>query len=325
MLPFFIEDSEGNIFFAFNKINNLYLCFPKIIKNVKGKSYNEWYTKEINSLRKNYCHLEGLDENIYLVKKEDVCKIYDPLSFVSNKEYHNLDYGLDYLVFDVIKKISNFFEISINDIGIEGSILLGNYNEKSDIDILVYGKTNAKKIQNNFSNFDLVDDIKFFNDLEATQYVVKRIDCGFGNDIDTLKKQFYRRYYGFINNKQFSIVCVPYENNDGYVNLNRKIAFENIYEGYITIKDDDNSCIVPSIYKGIDNKNEEYIIEVYNHYGINQVKQGEKIFIRGKKYKLKENNKNIIIIGFWNNIEERFDLYEKKVFYKHFKEFDQEK
>lgn len=42
MLPIFIKDKRNTVFFAFNQINNSYLCFPKIVENYKGKSYNEW-------------------------------------------------------------------------------------------------------------------------------------------------------------------------------------------------------------------------------------------------------------------------------------------
>lgn len=310
MVPLFIQTSDKVIWFAFNKINHDYICFPKKVENYKGKNYSEWYDKSIIKLRKYKKKIDGLAENVYVVNEYEIVKKYDPVKFVKEKKYITLKYNLNNYVDTILNAIHDFFSIDFDDIGIEGSLLLDCYNENSDIDILVFGKVNAKKIQKNFKNFEICKVITLFDEQNAYEYVEKRKNCGYGNNVELLKKQFLRRYYGFVCGKQFSIVCVPYEFKDGYINLNRKIKFDSIHEGVLKIINDDNSCMIPSIYEAVDEKNERYIIEIFNHYGINQVKIGEKVFVKGKKYMDCYNNESIIILSFWSNVKERFDLYE---------------
>lgn len=244
------------------------------------------------------------------MNEKNIIKKYDSLNFVKEKKFLLLKYNFDIYVETILNAINDFFDIDYNDIGIEGSILLNCYKESSDIDILVFGKENAKKIQNKFFEFDKYNNISLFSREQSIEYVSKRKICGYGYNVESLLKQFKRRYYGFVFDKQFSIVCVPYESKEGYINLNRKLIFSGVFEGFLTIIGDDNSCIIPSTYYGIDNEKNFYSIEIYNHYGLNQVKKNEKIFVRGKKYKNKYDDKEVIILSFWSGIEERFDLYE---------------
>ena len=44
----------------------------------------------------------------------------------------------------------NELGIALDDIGIEGSILIEGYQENSDIDIVVKGNASVKKLQENF-------------------------------------------------------------------------------------------------------------------------------------------------------------------------------
>lgn len=310
MVPNFIQTKDDIIWFTFNKIDNNFLCFPKKIGKYKGKKYSEWFNKPIDILSKYKKKIDGLDEKVYIVNQKQIKKVYDPLKFVEDKKYLNLKFNLDYYVEYIVKSINDFFDIELSSIGIEGSILLECYKESSDIDILVYGKENAKKIQNKFDKFNKYKGITLFNEEQANEYVEKRKECGYGNNIEIMKKQFFRRYYGFVFGKQFSVVCVPYEFGDGYINLNRKIKYIDTYEGILKITNDDNSCLIPSRYIAKDINNKEYKIEVYNHYGINQAKNNELVFVKGKKYKDIKENDEIIILSFWSNIEERFDLYE---------------
>lgn len=310
MVPKFIRTTDNIIWFAFNKIDDDYLCFPKKIGNYKGKKYSEWYENKIDELKKYRKKIDGLDEIVYMVNEKDIVKKYDSLKFVKDKEYLSLKYNLNYCVETIIKAINDFFDIPFDDIGVEGSILLDCYKDDSDIDILVFGKSNAKKIQRKFKNFQNYKDVVLFNENQISKYIEERKDCGYGNNYKLLKKQFLRRYYGFVHGKQFSIVCVPYEFENGYINLNRMIKFENNFEGVLIVTNDDNSCIVPSIYEAVDTNGKKYTIEIFNHYGINQIKKGEKVLVKGKEYRDYSNNNAIIILSFWSNVKERFDLYE---------------
>lgn len=312
MLPYFIKTIDNIIWFAINRVNDKYLCIPKYLKSYKGKSYVEWYSNDISiELEKYYKKLDGLGEFVFLVGANDIIEKYDPLQFLNEIHQYKLKYNFEYYVLTLVKYISEFFEIKKEHIGIEGSLLLNKYYKNSDIDILIYGKENSKKIQHKFLDFNNYNgEVNLFDEKTAAKYMEERFDCGFGNNLEVAQKQFLRRYYGFISNKQFSIVCVPYENKSGYIDLNRNLKYLGQFEDVLKIVNADNSCVVPSTYIGMNKKGIEYTIEVYNHYGINQLKTNEKAYISGNLYLNEKTGEKIIIIAFWNKNRGRMDLYE---------------
>ena len=56
-------------------------------------------------------------------------------------------------------------------------------------------------------------------------------------------------------NQQFSIVCVPYEEKDGYIDLDRKLDNKKVFKKKLKVIDDTYSSIIPAIYKCIDEDN----------------------------------------------------------------------
>lgn len=311
MVPCFLKTKDNIIWFAINKINDEYLCFPKYINNYKGKKYTEWFDYKNNILKKYLKIQKGLDEKVYLVSEKDIFKFYSPTKFLQELDKKTLNYDFNKKIYDIVCFISKYFGINQKFIGVEGSLLLNKYKENSDIDILVYGIENAKKIQKNFFTINKSNqNIRLFSKEESMKYIKDRMDCGFGKNLNLSLKQFKRRFYGFTDDTQFSIVCVPIVEKDGYIDLNRQIKFIENYEGILTISNDYYSCIVPSIYKGIDDNGAEYKIEIFNHYGINQAKVGEKVYIKGKAYEDLNSGEKIIILSFWSGLKERFDLYE---------------
>ena len=184
--------------------------------------------------------------------------------------------------------------------------LFGNFLGKADEWVKYSEKMSffsKEKLLSYFGKFEIM----YFAEMK---YIKDRMDCGFGKNLNLSLKQFKRRFYGFTDDTQFSIVCVPLVEKDGYIDLNRQIKFIENYEGILTISNDYYSCIVPSIYKGIDDNGAEYKIEIFNHYGINQAKVGEKVYIKGKAYEDLNSGEKIIILSFWSGLKERFDLYE---------------
>ncbi len=309
LIPNFIKTKDNNIWFTINKIDDEYLCFPKFINEHKGKKYKEWYENKNNLIKKYYKKISGLDENVYLVPDNCIVEVYNPVEFIEKIVKKPLKYNYNKYVFEIVNFISTYFNIDKKYIGIEGSLLLEKYKENSDIDILIYGVENAKKVQKSFSKINN-SNIRLFTNEELIKYVEKRLDSGYGKDVEHALKQFKRRFYGFVNNKQFSIVCVPLMEEDGYINLKRNIKFIDYFDDVVTITDDTYSGIVPTIYKGIDSNDIEYRIEIFNHYGINQARLQEKVHIKGKWYLDLDTKEKIIILSFWSGTEERFDVYE---------------
>jgi hypothetical protein len=87
------------------------------------------------------------NKEIIAVPKAEIKTIFVPkmgLSQLVKKE--NPD-TLEKEAISLIKLLSKTSEVSLNQFGIHGSILLGTHNEKSDIDIAIYGHSNFKKVK----------------------------------------------------------------------------------------------------------------------------------------------------------------------------------
>ncbi|MFX1520723.1 MAG: nucleotidyltransferase domain-containing protein [Promethearchaeota archaeon] len=87
------------------------------------------------------------NKEIIAVPKTEIKTIFVPkmgLSQLVKKETPDM---LEKEAISLIKLLSKTSEVSLNQFGIHGSILLGTHNEKSDIDIAVYGSSKFKKVK----------------------------------------------------------------------------------------------------------------------------------------------------------------------------------
>lgn len=302
MIPCFIKTSNNIIFFTFGIIDDKYVCIPKKIDDYKGSNYHQWYQDYyVKLLSKYYHYTDAFACKLYLVSKNDVIDIYDPSEYVQSKKYLQEDKSS--YVKKIIDSICDYFEISPSDIGVEGSHVLNCSTRTSDIDLFVYGFDNSKIIQNNFISFSNYPAISLFSQQQMVKYCQDRINCGFGYDLESVINQFKKRYYGFINNQQFSIVCVPKMNDKGFINLNRNIVYTGFIQKKMLVIDDTYSSIIPAIYKCVDDDGNIYMIEMYNHYGINQAKNGDYLYIQANEYYDVNLSERLVIYGFWNKNE----------------------
>jgi len=125
------------------------------------------------------------NKEIIVVPKPEIKTIFVPkkgFSLLANKE--NPD-KLEKEAISLIKLLSKTSKVPLNNFGIHGSILLGTHNEKSDIDIAVYGASNFKKIK---------DSVRTLESLNPS------IEYLFENKYDTL-----RRNRGLYNSRRFVI------------------------------------------------------------------------------------------------------------------------
>lgn len=321
MLPFFVRTNDDIVWLAVSRIKNSLLTIPKNYKIndgksskiVKGSGYYNWFESTPSILEKYLRYEKGLGEKVFLVDEGKVIEYYDPVDFSINiqkgiandNQLRQAQYLINY--------ISEQFDIEPNSIGIEGSTLLGNYTDNSDIDLLVYGFENARLLKNKLSVFRKLNKTNLFSikekEREKAKILEKCKDLGYGNNDASIFTQFIRRFYGVIENKSFSIIGVPYENGEGYINLNRTLTYIKDFSGVVKIISNKYSCIVPSSYSVEDELGNKYKVEIFNHYGINQAEENERFFIRGKCYSSDiENEGEIIILSFWSKLKERFDL-----------------
>ncbi|MFX1465922.1 MAG: nucleotidyltransferase domain-containing protein [Promethearchaeota archaeon] len=125
------------------------------------------------------------NKEIIVVPKPEIKTIFVPkkgFSQLINKENPDL---LEKEAISLIKLLSKTSEVPLNNFGIHGSILLGTHNEKSDIDIAVYGYSNFKKVK---------DSVRALVSLNPS------IEYLFENKYDML-----RRNRGLCNSRRFVI------------------------------------------------------------------------------------------------------------------------
>jgi predicted nucleotidyltransferase len=91
------------------------------------------------------------NKEIVVVPKTEIKTVFVPkigLSQLISKENPDM---LEKEAISVIKLLSKTSEVPLNDFGIHGSILLGTHNEKSDIDIAVYGSANFSRVKDSIT------------------------------------------------------------------------------------------------------------------------------------------------------------------------------
>lgn len=317
--PYFIKTKDNNISFILFLFQKRHLIgFPKLLatdketkiniddiyyKNLKG--YKKWFSN--NKIESYINHLDSFDENIYIFKKDGIKKTYHPLDFYKNISKENDKSQHIKNVIELIDSISNLIGIDKDCIGVEGSTLLSCFNKDSDIDILVYGYKNSIKIARNFHLLTNNNNIRFYDKRDFHDIMKDRRNLGYGSNKAILIQEL-RRFYGFIKNKKFSIVNVLSDEDKNIINLNRKIKYLGIFKDELFITDDKYSIISPSVVYGKNKEGYKYKIELITPYGINQARKGEKFFVRGKLYKDINSKEKIIILSFWSETKEYFNL-----------------
>ncbi|MEM3437852.1 MAG: hypothetical protein QXP55_04905 [Nitrososphaerales archaeon] len=260
----FIRIYDGTIF----EVKGLYhplervIAFIRYIKDpigdrkLNGKSYRKVYSIEerYKILRDKYPQFFIYDdvfgEYMPEIDLSSIIHVYKPqekLSEIKNSiQLSELEKKALSLT-EILKREAN---IQWSNLGITGSILVGLYTDKSDIDIMVYGIENCLKVHNAIqellsskrfvSRYNIDDLIKLY------QFRVKDTIMPFE---DFLRHETRKSFQGIFNGREFFIRYVKewYEVKEKYG--------EVIYkpEGYAKIRakvlDDSESIFTPCIYK----------------------------------------------------------------------------
>lgn len=298
-LPVFVETKDGTIWFIFLKYNNDYLAIPKyrIVNNilVKGKSYQSWFSPNFLQLNDYKRYINFIGESSYSLNEKEIIRVINP------KDYNKVIN--DVFVFDLISNLARNLKIAKSKFGIEGSYILRKNNTESDVDIFVYGLDNSHKVKKYFNTM-----LSHHNFRKVPLNIIKTKlnklkDSGFGTNDTEAILQFQKRYYGYYKNKPFSIVCVP--ESFEYINILDNLEHNNAFEGEVVVIDDTYASLIPSKYT-VKYKDELHTLYIYDHYGINQAKKGDHIYLKCKKYKSQLEN-DVFIIAFWNNYDSIFN------------------
>jgi predicted nucleotidyltransferase len=167
-------------------------------------------------------------KNVISAPLASITEVYVPkdcLKLLAKLEHKD---GLQKMTLDFIDLLSNKSSISIEDFGVHGSIALNMHTAKSDIDIVVYGSQNFRRLEATINK--LVEDGKL-------SYV-------FNNRLDAA-----RRFKGRYINKVFMYNAIrkPEEIHSKYGMSKYKLITPVKF--HCTVKDDSEAMFRPAIYK----------------------------------------------------------------------------
>lgn len=233
------------------------------------------------------------------VAKKDIIEIYNPvqkLQQITRTEREELD-SLEKLAQELTNKIMKHCDIDSKYLGITGSIMIDLHSEKSDVDLVVYGKRDSTKVYQGMSRI-------FENYENISRYTEKELktlwkDRGQEEQIDFesfLESEKKKQLQGTISNIDFYIrlVLLPAENYEPYDQT--KITSLGEFEIEAIVESDEYSIFTPCIYhlKDVIIKNEKIeeptppdrIFSVRGRY-CDIAKTGERISAKGKLERVK--------------------------------------
>jgi len=226
---YFFEVGGRDIFYVKGVVNppGGIIGFPKYIKDPMGDRVNrngERYRKvsgiedEIHHILKFYQGVMRYDDffcgEIPIIPMEVITRVYDPIAKAMNIiELRNVD-GVIGDVRDMVSDIIN--ATNVKSIGVSGSILVDLYREDSDIDLVIYGEKEGRRV------YEYLSEIIDRGSSQYRRYSVNNIEKLFRErsretpiDIHELLKQESRRVLeGLYRNREYFIRLVRYPGED---------------------------------------------------------------------------------------------------------------
>ncbi len=237
------------------------------------------------------------------VLKDRIQTIYNPLLKMKGLVEEDLQKSdkLEKLALELATQIEEYSNVKLENIGISGSILVELHNEKSDIDLVVYGRKNGQAIYQNMPEiFDSCFKVNRYSKTELKSLWNQR---GQQNQIDynlfyNLEKD--KQLQGTISSRDFytRLVLLPDEYYEPYQHTEIRSLGELEIEA--TIANDELSIFTPCIYylKEIKIKTKSKTIDcipnrifsVRGRYA-DIAKENDKVNVRGKLEAVKINGK----------------------------------
>jgi len=159
------------------------IAFPRFIPNLEGSrkrgsiTYSKVYglAERFKFLETNFpryiVYDEAFDEKLCEVPLEDVKKIYSPINRLKNLRRNRKLDETEAIALQCLKVLKEKAGVSWRKIGISGSILVKMHTGTSDIDPVVYGSENCRKVHSILKEILEEDETSFKsydeNDLKA--------------------------------------------------------------------------------------------------------------------------------------------------------------
>jgi len=156
----FVETVDGLIFEVKGLVHPLgrviaflkYVPDPRGNRVREGKKFTRIYdlTKRYEFLQNNYpeyiFHDPIRQREMQAILNERIKKIYRPQEKLKKLMEQKREVGIEATAYRFAVAIARNSDISIEDIGISGSILVDLHTEESDIDLMVYGGENGRRV-----------------------------------------------------------------------------------------------------------------------------------------------------------------------------------
>lgn len=268
------------------------------INYVRNNSIDEsiLYSKLFTSIQVKTVKRFG--EEICLFDVNDIERVYNP--FDKAKELYQYD-GNESILNDtklIIDIMINQIGIALDDIGIEGSILIEGYQEKSDIDIIVKGMESVKRLHQNFKLLKDNRFIKLYDESDLSLIFSRRKKYSSFDTVEEMLKQECNRTVGLINGRRFWMQPIL-GNNFLERQENRRLYKIETFCSNAEVVDASNAFLWPSFYT-IYNKDYGCVkIECYDPVYMNQAVTGEQIYITAPMYIDFDTMEKIIIFAPW--------------------------
>jgi len=253
----FIETVDG-LFFAvkgFKQPVNRVIAYLRYVpdpvgdRKLKNIRYRRVYDLEDT---KNYLikyfpiYLSWVDyiaQILQTVPRTRIKRIYKPREGL-NKIYRHNKTKLDYLTREFASSLSNQSKVSKESIGISGSLLIGLATEDSDIDLIIYGEENCRKIYDGLTKMrrdsSLIHPLNLKN---ATKKVISRWGKTSIKPEKFIEIEIGKKLHGLFKEKEYFIRLIKIPTNVEIAKPLRPLR------GRAKIKEDKDSIFTPCTYK----------------------------------------------------------------------------
>jgi len=301
----FIKTKESLIFDVKGLVHppKRVVAFIRYFPSKKGIRRSEKFRYEkVYSLSRRYAWLKGnlpeylvydpvFDEVLCEVPVEDIEKCYTPVETVKRLlKAESLDF-LEFKALELVSLLRASANIPWNAIGISGSLMVGLHTPNSDIDLLVYGSDNCRKVYSVIKNLledsscplkpYCLDELRQLFDFRSKDTLMSFEDFARVESRKFLQGKFMQTDYYIRFVKDWNEIEEKYGD----------IHYRNVGYGKIeaTVVDDSESIFTPCTYKIenvklIEGPKIKPIKEIASFRGrfCEQAKKGEKIVAQGK-------------------------------------------